>query len=141
MQENIDYCQDFSTICQAWTYAKLSILTKVGFVYQTVADQTNVTLNLLMGVQVVLYANTVDKASHSQTLLNFWGEAYQNLILATAGLYWQNSSHSLATLLTSMTTYLDDPLYNKCAHDELTPRKWLLPGLLLKTFLLIVAMN
>jgi hypothetical protein len=23
---------------------------------------------------------------------------------------------------------LDDPLYNKCAHDELTPRKWILPG-------------
>ena len=36
---------------------------------------------------------------------------------------------------------LDDPLYNKCAHDELTPRKWLLPGLLVKTFLLIAAMN
>jgi hypothetical protein len=24
---------------------------------------------------------------------------------------------------------LDDPLYNKCAHGELTPRKWILPGM------------
>ena len=26
-------------------------------------------------------------------------------------------------------TDLDDPLYNKCAHDELMPRKWILPGM------------
>ncbi|XP_028412039.1 uncharacterized protein LOC114534767 [Dendronephthya gigantea] len=24
---------------------------------------------------------------------------------------------------------LDDPLYNQCAHGELTPRKWILPGI------------
>lgn len=38
----------------------------------------NVTLNLLIGLQGVLYANTEDGATDTQTFLNFWGETAAN---------------------------------------------------------------
>ena len=31
-----------------------------------------------MGLQGVLYSNTVDGTSYTESFLNFWGEAYQN---------------------------------------------------------------
>ena len=31
-----------------------------------------------MGLQGVLYANTVDTTSNTESFLNFWGEAYHN---------------------------------------------------------------
>ena len=57
-------------------------------------------------------------------------------------LYWSTTStHSgngrviLAKFLSFLSHVvdkhdeLDDPLYNKCSHGELTPRKWILPGM------------
>ena len=38
----------------------------------------NVTLNLLIGLEGILYANTENGASNTLTFLNFWGEAAQN---------------------------------------------------------------
>ena len=57
-------------------------------------------------------------------------------------LYWSaTSTHSGngTVILSKYTSFLshvidkhdelDDPFYNKCAHDELPPKKWLLPGM------------
>ena len=57
----------------------------------------------------------------------FFGVLHR-LILEMVGSSWQNSNSFLSHVVDKHDE-LDDPLYNKCAHGELTPRKWILPGM------------
>lgn len=38
---------------------------------------------------------------------------------------------SFLSHITNKHDGLEDPLYNKCAHGDLTPKKWILPGMLI----------
>lgn len=96
--ENIDYCQYFLTYLSTVDPYKVKFFDEAGFRLPDCArpnyghspvntpcvevgrhlSSPNVTLNLLMGLQGVLYSNTVDGTSHTESFLNFWGEAYQN---------------------------------------------------------------
>lgn len=96
--ENIDYCQDFLNYLSSVDPYKIKCFDEAGFrlpdcgrpnyghspVNTTCVEvgrylnSPNVTLNLLMGLQGVLYANTVDGTSDTASFLNFWGEASRN---------------------------------------------------------------
>ena len=96
--ENIDYCQDFLNYLSGVDPCKIKCFDEAGFRLPDCSrpnyghsqvntpcieigrylTSPNVTLNLLMGLQGVLYANTVDTTSNTESFLNFWGEAYHN---------------------------------------------------------------
>ena len=98
IQENIDYCQDFLNYLSEIDPYKLKYFDESGFRLPDCGrpnyghspvntpcieigrylSSPNVTLNLLIGLQGVLYANTLDGMSNTESFLNFWEEVYRN---------------------------------------------------------------
>jgi transposase len=95
-QENLLYTQAYINFCQTKRTRQIKFMDESGFklsnlhrvyghsergkpcieVGKYVADR-NLTLNLLIGVDCVLYYNFVDGTSNTYTYLNFWHEASQ----------------------------------------------------------------
>lgn len=97
---NVDYCQDFLNYMSTINPHRIKCFDEAGFKLPDVGrpnyghslvntpclevgrylSTPNVTLNLLMGIEGVLYANTEDGASDTASFLNFWGEVGQSLM-------------------------------------------------------------
>ena len=93
--DNVDYCQDFLTYVSALDPYKLKYFDEAGFALPGVekanyghslvnidcikvgrhVNRPNVTLNMMIGVEGLLYANTENGASDTLKFLNFFGEA------------------------------------------------------------------
>lgn len=98
--ENVDYCQDFLNYMSAIDPYKLKYFDEAGFALPGIgkphyghslvntdcievgrhANSPNVTLNMLIGLEGLLYANTEDGASDTLKFLNFFGEACNNFM-------------------------------------------------------------
>lgn len=98
--ENVDYCQDFLNYVGNIDPHRLKYFDEAGFALPGVGkpnyghslintpcveigrhlNSPNVTLNMLTGLQGLLYANTEDGASDTLKFLNFFGEASQNFM-------------------------------------------------------------
>lgn len=97
---NVNYCQDFLNFMSNVDPYRVKCFDESGFRMPDVCrpnyghsvvnmpcievgryiNAPNVTLNLLIGLQGVLYANTEDGATDTATFLNFWGEAAANMM-------------------------------------------------------------
>ena len=93
--DNVDYCQGFLTYVSALNPYKLKYFDEAGFALPGVGkanyghslvnvdcikvgrqvDRPTVTLNMLIGLEGLLYANTENGASDTLKFLNFFGEA------------------------------------------------------------------
>lgn len=100
-QENTDYCQDFLNFMSSVDPYRVKFFDECGFRLPDECrpnyghslvnkpcveigrylNTPNATLNLLIGLEGVLYANTEDGATDTLTFLNFWGEAGENRML------------------------------------------------------------
>lgn len=96
--ENVDYCQDFLSYVSTVDPYKLKFFDEAGFALPGVGKANyghsaanhpcveigrhlgapNVTLNMLIGLEGVLYANTEGGATDTLAFLNFFDEASQN---------------------------------------------------------------
>ncbi len=93
--DNVDYCQDFLNYVSTIDPYKLKYFDEAGFILPGVGkpnyghllvntacievgrhvNSPNVTLNMLIGLEGLLYANTEDGVSDTLKFLNFFGEA------------------------------------------------------------------
>ena len=98
--ENVNYCQDFLDYMSNVDPCKIKCFDEAGFKMPDVAnpnyghsavgepcievkrymDAPNVTLQVLAGVEGILYANTVDGATTTLDFLEFFGEASNNFL-------------------------------------------------------------
>lgn len=98
--QNVNYCQNFLNFMSCVNPYRVKCFDESGFrmpdfcrpsyghsVVNTPCveigryiNAPNVTLNLLIGLQGVLYANTENGATDVQTFLNFWGETAVNAL-------------------------------------------------------------
>ena len=98
MLENVDYCQDFLSYVNSIDPYKLKLFDEAGFALPVVGKANyghsaanhpcveigrhlgspNVTLNMSIGLEGVLNANTEDSAMDTLAFLNFFDEASQN---------------------------------------------------------------
>lgn len=96
--ENVDYCQDFLNYMSSVDPYCIKCFDEAGFKLPDVAkpnyghsvvgeqcievqrymDTPNVTLQVLAGLEGILYANTVDGTTDTHEFLNFFGEASNN---------------------------------------------------------------
>ena len=96
--KNVNYCQDFLSYISSADPYKLKFFDEAGFALPGVGKANyghslanhpcveigrhlcvpNVTLNMLIGLEGILYANTEDGATDTLAFLNFFGEAIQN---------------------------------------------------------------
>ena len=92
--ENIDYCQDFLDYMSQVDPYRLKFFDECGVELQDCNKRyghsvvntpcvevgkyphsRNITLNLLVGLEGILYANTIDGSANAFDFLNFFGEA------------------------------------------------------------------
>ena len=98
--ENVDYCQDFLSYVNSVDPYKLKFFDEAGLALPVVGKANywhsaanhpcveigrhlgtpNITLNMLIGLEGVLYASTEDGATDTLAFLNFSDEASQNSI-------------------------------------------------------------
>lgn len=99
--DNVDYCQDFLNYIHGVDPYKLKFFDESGFALHSGVGKPNyghspvnttcveigkfltspnITLNMLIGMEGLLYANTENGASDAMTFLNFFGEASNNLM-------------------------------------------------------------